>query len=166
MAKECSFDVVSVLDLQEVDNAVNQTAHEIATRYDLKGSGSRISLDKTKGSIELEAKDDFHAKSVVDILQSKLVKRGVSLKALDYGKVEPAAGGTVRQSITLVQGIEQDQARALVKFVKDSKLSARTQIEGDKLRVSSKSKDVLQQVIRALKEHEVPIPLQFVNFRD
>lgn len=166
MAKECSFDVVSVLDMQEVDNAVNQTAHEVATRYDLKGSGSRVSLDKANGVIELAAKDDFHARSVVDILQSKLVKRGVSLKALDHGRIEHASGGTVRQTIRLIQGIEQDQARALVKVVKDSKVAARAQIEKDKLRVASKSKDVLQQVIRMLKEHDAPIPLQFVNFRD
>ena len=166
MAGEASFDVVSEVDMQEVDNAINQAAREIANRYDLKGSGSSISLDKAKGTISLAASDEFHLKAVIDVLQTKLVKRNISLKALTYGKVEPASGGTVRQTIGVVQGIDPDRARALAKLVRDSKLNARAQVEGSKLRVFSKKKDVLQAVIRLLKDSESDIPLQFNNYRD
>jgi cyclic-di-GMP-binding protein len=166
MAKESSFDVVSQLDLQEVDNAVNQTAREVATRYDLKGSGSTISLDRQNGEIHLESAAEFHLKAVIDVLQSKLVHRKISLKAVSYGKVEPASGGTVRQTLSLVQGIDQDHARALAKSLKDSKLGVRTQIEGEKLRVFAKKRDTLQEAIALMKEEDVDIPLQFTNYRD
>lgn len=166
MSKESSFDVVSQLDLQEVDNAVNQANREVATRYDLKSSRSSIQLDRQTGRITIASSDDFHLKAVADVLNGKLVKRQVSLKALHPGAVEAASGGTVRQSIALVQGIDQDRARALSKLVKDAKVKARTQVEGDKLRVFSKSRDTLQEVIRLLKEADVDIPLQFVNYRD
>lgn len=166
MAKEASFDVVSTLDLQEVDNAVHQAQRELATRYDLKGSSSRVEFDRSSGTIRLASTDDFHLKAVIDVLQSKLVKRDVSLKALRYGKVEPASGGSVRQAVSLVQGIDQDHARSLAKMIRDSGLGARPQIEGEKLRVFSKKKDTLQAVIHLLKEADTDIPLQFVNYRD
>lgn len=166
MASEASFDVVSELDLQEVHNAVNQAAREVATRYDLKGSSSVISLDRTAGAVSVSSSDEFHLKAALDVLQSKLVKRDVSLKALSYGKIEPASGGTVRQTITLVQGIDQDHARAIAKMVRDSKLAARAQIEGQKLRVFSKERDTLQEVIGMIKASDPDIPLQFTNYRD
>jgi cyclic-di-GMP-binding protein len=166
VAKESSFDVVSEIDMQEVDNAVNQTAREVATRYDLKGSGSTISLDKQNAAIQLASADEFHLKAVVDVLESKMVHRKISPKAMHAGKVEPASGGTVRQTVTLVRGIDQDRAKALARAVKESKLPARTQIEGEKLRVFAKSRDVLQDVIRLMKEGDVDIPLQFTNYRD
>jgi hypothetical protein len=163
MSAEYSFDIVSKVDLQEVNNAVNQAVKEIGTRFDFKGSKSSISLQKEE--LTVISDDEYKLQSVIDILQSKLVKRGVPLKNLQYGKVEPAAGGTVRQVITLKQGIDQENAKKINTLIRDSKLKVKSQIQGDQIRVSSKSKDSLQEVIRMLREADLPVELQFVNMR-
>jgi uncharacterized protein YajQ (UPF0234 family) len=158
------FDIVSELNLQEVDNAVNQAKKEILTRYDFKGSKSDLVFDKD--GIHLTSDDDYRMKALIDILQSKAVKRGISLKALDFGKIEPAAGSLVKCLVKLIQGIETEKARELVKTIKGLNLKVQAAIEGTKLRVSGKSKDDLQTVIQTLRAKDFPIPLQFVNFRD
>ncbi len=159
-----SFDVVSHVDPQEVDNAVNQARKEVGQRYDFKGTKTSIEIDKD--SIHIVSDDDFKVKAVVDVLQSKVVRRGVSLKALVYGRIEPAAGGLAKQTITVQRGIDADHARQLVKLIKDSKLKAQAQIQSDQLRVSGKKRDDLQAVIQLLKAQDFDLPLQFVNFRD
>jgi len=159
-----SFDVVSQVDPQEVDNAINQTRKEIGQRYDFKGTKTSIDVDKE--SIHIVSDDDFKVKAVVDVLQSKVVRRGISLKALVYGKIEPAAGGLAKQTITVQQGIDTDRARQIVKLVKDTKLKVQTQIQGDQLRISGKKRDDLQSVIQLLKAQDLDLPLQFVNFRE
>jgi uncharacterized protein YajQ (UPF0234 family) len=159
-----SFDVVSQVDRQEVDNAVNQTRKEISQRYDFKGTKTTIDIDTD--SLHVVSDDDFKVKAVVDVLQSKFVRRGISLKALVYGKIEPAAGGLAKQTITVQQGIDADHARQIVKLVKDTKLKVQTQIQGDQLRISGKKRDDLQQVIQLLKAQDLDLPLQFVNFRE
>ncbi|MCF8564824.1 YajQ family cyclic di-GMP-binding protein [Alicyclobacillus tolerans] len=164
MAKDASFDVVSEVSVQEVDNAVNQARKEIETRFDFKGSKSEISFDGT-GAITIVSDDEYKLNSVFDVLQSKLVKRGVSLKSLKQGKLEPASGGLVRQVVTLQQGIEQDVAKQITKLVKESKIKVQATIQGDSLRISGKNKDDLQQVIQLLRDADLPIPLQFVNYR-
>jgi uncharacterized protein YajQ (UPF0234 family) len=163
MSKESSFQIVSEVNLQEIDNAVNQASKEISTRYDFKGSGADLAWDKE--AITVFADNDFHVKSAVDVLQSKIIKRGISLKALDYQKIEPASGGTVRQKILIKQGIPQEKAKDIGKLLRDAKLKVQSQIEGDKLRISSKSKDELQHAIKLIKDQDYDIPLQFVNFR-
>ena len=160
-----SFDVVSQVDHQEVDNALNQTRKEVSQRYDFKGSKTEIREDE-KDKIIVTSDDDFRVKAVVDILQSKLVRRGVSLKSLVYGDIEPAAGGLARQTITVQQGIETEKAKRLAKAIKDAKLKVQAQIQADQVRVSGKKKDDLQDAIKLLKEQDVGLPLQFVNFRD
>jgi cyclic-di-GMP-binding protein len=162
-AKESSFDIVSKVDLQEVDNAVHQAQKEIENRFDFKGSKS--SIERSNEEIVLVGDDEYKLNAVIDILQTKLVKRGISLKSLEYGKVEPASGGTVRQTIKIRQGIPQDQAKKIVKLVKDSKLKVQAAVQGDQVRVSGKSKDDLQAVIRLLREADLPVELQFVNYR-
>lgn len=159
-----TFDVVSQVDMQEIDNAVNQTRKEVAQRYDFKGSTTEITLDKTE--IGILSDDDYRVKAVVDVLQSKMVRRQVPAKALVYGKIEPAAGGRARQKITVQQGIAIEHSRQIVKIIKDSKLKAQAQIQADQVRVSSKDRDVLQQVIQLLRQQDLPVALQFVNFRD
>src|SRR5512135_1972552 len=159
-----SFDVVSQVDPQEVDNAINQTRKEIIQRYDFKGTKTSIDVDKE--SIHVVSDDDFKVKAVVDVLQSKFVRRGISLKALVYGKIEPAAGALAKQTITVQQGIDADHARQIVKLVKDSKLKVQTQIQGDQLRISGKKRDDLQAAIQLLKAQDIDLPLQFSNFRD
>ncbi|HVO25255.1 MAG TPA: YajQ family cyclic di-GMP-binding protein [Candidatus Margulisiibacteriota bacterium] len=159
-----SFDVVSQVDRQEIDNAVNQTRKEISQRYDFKGTKTTVDIDKD--SLHVVSDDDFKVKAVVDVLQSKFVRRGISLKALVYGKIEPAAGGLAKQTITVQQGIDADHARQIVKLVKDTKLKVQTQIQGDQLRISAKKRDDLQQVIQLLKAQDLDLPLQFVNFRE
>src|SRR3990172_6969267 len=163
MAEEHSFDIVCEVDLQEVLNAENQAMKEIGQRFDFKGSKSSIELDKGKGVITLVSDDEPKLKSVIDILQSKLVKRGIPLKALAYGKVEQAAGGTVRQTLTLQQGIPQDKAKEIVKLVKDTKLKVSAEIQKDQVRVRAKKIDDLQSVITTLKEKDFGIYLQFTN---
>jgi len=163
MANLSSFDIVSKTDLQEVKNAVDQASKELAQRFDFKGSQSRITLEGT--DLIVVSDDEFKLKSVMDILQSKLVKRGVSLKALSYGTVEEALGGTVRQKITLQQGISSEKAKEIAKAIRDAKFKAQTQIQGDQVRVLSKDKDELQAVIAFLKGQDFGLPVQFTNYR-
>lgn len=165
MAEEHSFDIVCEVNMQEVLNAVNQSKKEIGQRFDFKGSKSSIELDKDKGVITLVSDDEMKLKSVIDILQTKLVKRGVSLKALNYGKIEQAAGNTVRQVITLQQGIPQEKAKEIVKLIKDTKMKVSAEIQKDQVRVRAKKIDDLQAIIAKLKEKDLGIPLQFVNYR-
>ncbi len=164
MADEFSFDVVSKLNLQEVENAVHQANKEMQTRFDFKGSVSRIEWDK-KEMLTLFSDDEQKLKSVIDILQSKLVKRGVSLQALDYQKIEPAERSTVRQPIKMKQGIESEKAKAIVRDIKDAKLKVQASIQGDQLRVTSKSKDELQSTMQFLRGKDYGLPLQFTNYR-
>jgi cyclic-di-GMP-binding protein len=158
-----TFDIVSKVDLQEVSNAIQQALKEIHTRFDLKDSKSNIELDKD--GIELHSADEYKLKAINDILQQKLVKRGVSLKGLTYGAVEPAAGGTSRRKVTMQQGIAIEKAREIVKLVKDSKKKAQASIQGDLVRISSKDRDTLQEVIAMLRQHDFGIDLQFTNYR-
>ena len=161
---ENSFDVVSKVDLQEVSNAVQQALKEIHTRYDLKDSKSDIHLED-KEALVLSSADEYKLKAVNDVLQSKLVKRGVSLKALTYGAIEPAAGSTVRQKVSLQQGIPIEKAREIVKLVKNSKLKVQASIQGDFVRISGKDRDTLQQVIAMVKQSDFGIDMQFTNYR-
>jgi uncharacterized protein YajQ (UPF0234 family) len=163
MAKESSFDVVSKTDFQEVINALHQAQKEIETRFDFKGSKS--SLDMQGEEIVVIGDDDFKLTSVIDILQTKLIKRNVTLKSLDYGKVESAAQGTVRQVIKIKQGISQEVAKQIVKDIKDSKMKVQASIQGDQVRVTSKEKDDLQSVIRLLQNADYSVDLQFTNYR-
>lgn len=163
MAKENSFDIVSKTDMAEVMNAINQTAKEVAQRFDFKGSKAAVEL-VTK-DLMLTAEDDTKLRNMNDILQSKLVKRGISLKALEYGKIEPAAGGTVRQAVKIQQGIPGDKAKEVVKFIKDGKYKVQASIQGETVRVSGKDRDTLQSVIAALKAHDFGIDMQFDNYR-
>jgi cyclic-di-GMP-binding protein len=165
MADTSSFDIVSEVNLQEVDNAVNQARKEIGQRYDFKGSKSSIELNQKEKLITVVSDDDFKIKSVIDVLQSKLIKRGVPIKALKYGAVEPAGGSTVRQVITLMVGIDKDNARLIVKKIKDTKLKVQAQIMDDQIRVSGKNKDDLQAVIKMVRDAELPFAVQFTNYR-
>ena len=162
---ENSFDVVSKIELPEVSNAIQQALKEIQQRYDLKGSHSTIELVEKDNKVLLASADDFKLKAVIEILEQKLVKRKVSLKGLEYGTVTPAAGSTVRQEIKLQQGIDADKARAIVKVVKDSKKKAQISIQGDLLRVSSKDRDTLQEVMHLLRSNDFGLDLQFTNYR-
>jgi uncharacterized protein YajQ (UPF0234 family) len=167
MAKDSSFDVVSEVDLQEVRNAVDQAQREISQRYDFKGTGSSVELgeENNKPVITVKSNTEQKVKDCVKVLDEKLVKRKVPLKALQRGQIQPAGGGTARQTLGINQGISQEKAREIVKSVKDTKLKAQVAIQGDQVRVSSKSRDTLQDVIGALKEKDFGIPLQFVNYR-
>jgi hypothetical protein len=165
MAKEQSFDVVSQVDMQEVDNAVQQAVKELTQRYDLKDTGSTITLDRSASTITLSAPSDFVLGQVKDILATKLVRRTIDLKALVWGKIEAASGGSSRTVGTIVNGIEAEIARKINKEIRDEKFKAKVQIEGDKVRVFSASRDELQSVIGFLKERDYGIPLQFVNYR-
>ena len=159
-----SFDVVSKVDMQEVSNAVQQTRKEVGQRYDFKGSKTQI--EQEKNVIRITSDNDFKVKAVVDVLQSKLVKRSVNLKSLEYGKIEPAAGGLARQVITIQQGLDTDAAREVVKIIKDSKIKVQAQVQEDQVRVTGKKRDDLQQVIQTLRAADFRRPLQFVNMRD
>jgi hypothetical protein len=160
-----TFDVVSEIDQQEVRNAVDQASREVSTRYDFKGTGSTIEL--AEKSIELHTESEGRLQALTQVLEEKLVKRGVSLKALAYGKVEEAAKGTVRQTVSLNVGISTEKGKEIGKYVKDLGLKGVShQVQGDQLRVSGKKRDDLQAAIQALKEHDFGIPLQFTNFRD
>lgn len=165
MAKESSFDVVSTVDMQEVDNAYTQAKKELKQRYDLKDTDSDIALDKAKRTLTVSAPSEFVAGQVIDILTSKLIKRGIDLGALQWGKVEAASGGTVRRTATIVEGIDKETAGKINKDIKAQKFKAKVQIEGDKLRVSSASIDTLQDVIAFLKGQDYGQPLQYVNYR-
>lgn len=165
MAKESSFDVVSQVDMQEVDNAYQQTARELSQRYDLKGSGATIELSKADCMVTISAPADFVAKQVSDILNTKLIKRGIDIKALSWDAPQAASGGTVRVVGHIVEGIDQPTAKKINKDVKDLKLKVKVTIEADKLRVSSASKDALQSVIAFLRDQDYGQPLQFTNYR-
>ena len=160
-----TFDVVSKVELPEVSNAVQQTVKEVQQRYDLKDSHSTIELNEKENKIQLQSKDEFKLKAVVDILQAKLVKRHVPLKALTYGNIIPSAGTTVKQEITLQQGIPVEKCREIVKAIKDSKLKVQSSIQGDFVRVSSRDRDTLQQVIALLRAADFGIDMQFTNYR-
>ncbi|HEY2170881.1 MAG TPA: YajQ family cyclic di-GMP-binding protein [Candidatus Angelobacter sp.] len=165
MAAENSFDIVSKVDLQEVSNAIQNALKEIHTRFDLKDSKSDIQLEG-KEALVLSSADEYKLKAVTDILQSKLVKRGVPIKALSYGTVEPAAGSSVRQKITMQQGIPIEKARDIVKLIKDSKKKVQASIQSDTVRVSGKDRDSLQEVIALLRGHDFGIDMQFTNYRN
>jgi uncharacterized protein YajQ (UPF0234 family) len=165
MADEHTFDIACELDMQEVLNAVTQAEKEIGQRFDFKGSKSSIELDKGKAIITLVSDDEFKLKSVIDILQSKLVKRGISLKALTYGKIEQSAGSTVRQVITLQQGIPQEKAKEIVRIIKDTKLKVNAEIQKDQVRVRGKKIDDLQTIMALIKGKDLGIHLQFTNYR-
>jgi uncharacterized protein YajQ (UPF0234 family) len=160
-----SFDVVSKIELPEVSNALQQALKEIQQRYDLKGSNSTIQLVEKDNKILLASADDFKLKAVIEILEQKLVKRKVSLKGLEYGVVTPAAGSSVRQEIKLQQGIDADKARKIVQAVKDSKKKVQVSIQGDLLRVASKDRDTLQEVMHLLRTNDFGLDLQFINYR-
>jgi cyclic-di-GMP-binding protein len=160
-----TFDVVSKIELPEVMNAVQQAQKEVQQRYDLKDSHSSIELKEKENKIVLASADEYKLKAVVDILQSKLVKRQVPLKGLVYGTIVPSAGSTVRQEITLQQGIPTEKARDIVKKIKDSKLKVQASIQGDFVRVAGKDRDVLQSVIKLLRESDFGIDMQFTNYR-
>lgn len=164
MASDNSFDVVSKLDLQELRNAVDQAMKEIKTRFDLKDSKSDISIEGEE-AVQLASADEYKLEAVKEILQQKMVKRGISLKALTWGKLEPATGSSVRQKVTLQQGIPTEKAKDIVKLIKDSKKKAQASIQGDTVRVSSKDRDTLQEVIALLKGHDFGIDMQFTNYR-
>jgi uncharacterized protein YajQ (UPF0234 family) len=159
-----SFDIVSKSDLTEVSNAIAQAMKEIVTRFDLKDSKSSIEFDG-KETLTLHSVDEYKLKAINDVLQAKLVKRGVSLKSLSYGALEPAAGGTVRQKATLQQGVAVEKAKEIVKFIKDAKHKVQASIQGDLVRVSGKDRDTLQGVIAAVRQKDFGIDVQFVNFR-
>ncbi len=165
MAKDSSFDVVSEVDLQEVDNAFQQAAKELVQRYDLKDSGATLDFSKAEKTFTLHAPSDFVGGQVKDVLNGKLVKRGIDLKAVAWSAPQAASGGTVRYTGTIVMGIETDLAKRINKEIRDQKLKVKVQIEGEKLRVSSASRDELQTVIAFLKDQDYGIPLQYTNYR-
>jgi len=165
MAKDNSFDVVCHIDLQNVKNAIQQTLKELHQRFDFKGSKSDITLEEEERTLVLLSEDDYHLKSLVEILKTRLFKCGISLKALEFGKVEAAAGGMVRQRITLQQGIPSEKAKEIVKIIKQTKLKVQAQIQEDQVRISGKNKDDLQEVMKLLKDTDLKIDMQFVNFR-
>lgn len=165
MAKESSFDVVSTVDMQEIDNAYQQAKKELTQRYDLKGSGAELSLDKQKRTITAAAPADFVARQVIDIMGSKLIKRGIDLAAVKWGDPQAATGQSVRKTATIVEGIDKETAGKINKDIKAQKLKVKVTIEGDKLRVSSASRDALQEVIAFLKGQDYGQPLQYVNYR-
>jgi cyclic-di-GMP-binding protein len=165
MADEHSFDIVSRVDMQEVSNAVQQATKEVSQRFDFKGSKSEIHLDKEKGELTLTSDDEYKLQSLTEILKGKLIKRDVSLKALNYGKIEKASGDTVRQVVTLKQGIGADKAKEIVKMIKDTKLRVQAEIQKDQVRVRAKKIDDLQVVIGLLKKKEFDYPMEFINYR-
>jgi uncharacterized protein YajQ (UPF0234 family) len=158
-----SFDIVSKVDMQEVDNAVNQTVKEITQRYDFKGTKSQVTLETD--TVKVLADDDFRLKAIIDILQSKCIKRGISLKALQYGKAESASGNMVRQIITIQQGISKEKGKELISVIKETKLKVQGQIQDDQVRVTGKNIDDLQEIIQLFKGKDLGVELQFVNFR-
>jgi len=163
MAKENSFDIVSKTDYAEITNALNQTAKEVSQRFDFKGSKASVELQDK--DLMMSAEDETRLRNMNDILQSKLVKRGISLKALDYQKAEPAAGGTVRQLVKIQQGIPTEKAKEVVRFIKDSKLKVQASIQGESVRISGKDRDTLQDVIAKLKAKDFGIDMTFDNYR-
>lgn len=165
MAKDSSFDVVSTVDMQEVDNAYQQTARELTQRYDLKSSGATIELSKADATITVLAPADFVARQVIDVLNGRLLKRGVDLKSLSWDAPQAASGGSVRVVGHVVQGIDKECSKRISKDIRDLKLKVKATIDDDKLRVTSASKDALQEVISRLRAADYGIPLQFTNYR-
>lgn len=165
MADEHSFDIVSRVDLQEVSNAVQQAVKEIGQRFDFKGSKTSVELDKDKSEIGILSDDEYKLKSVIEILKNKLVKRNVPLKTLLFGKIEKAAGETVRQTLTLQQGISTERAKEIVKLIKETKIRAQAEIQKDQVRVRAKKIDDLQSVIAMLKSKEFDFNIEFINYR-
>ncbi len=165
MANNFSFDIVSEVDFQEVDNAINQSLKEIIQRYDFKGSKSEINFNKKDNLITIASDNEFKLKSVIDILQNKMIKRGISIKAMKYGNIEPASGGTVRQDINLQNGIEKEDAKKIVKMIKDSKIKVQATIQDEQVRISGKDKDDLQAVMKLIRESELEFAFQFTNYR-
>jgi len=163
MAQQNSFDIVSKVDRAEIANAINQTAKEVGQRFDFKGSHAAVALEEK--ALVLSAEDETRLRNMNDILQQKLVRRGVPLKALSYGKVEPAAGGTVRQRVEIQQGIPQEKAKEIVKFIKDSKAKVQAAIQGDVVRITGRDRDTLQDVIVKLKAKDFGIDMQYTNYR-
>ncbi|NMO96234.1 YajQ family cyclic di-GMP-binding protein [Paenibacillus lemnae] len=163
MASENSFDIVSKMDMQELNNAITQTEREIETRFDFKGSKSSLKLDKDQ--LVILSDDEYKLNAVIDILQTKMIKRGLSLKNVDYGKIEPASMGTVRQRLSLKQGIDQDNSKKINILIRDSKLKVKSQIQGDQIRVTGKSKDDLQNIMQLLRKADLPLDLQFTNMK-
>ncbi|MEB3196196.1 MAG: YajQ family cyclic di-GMP-binding protein [Candidatus Sericytochromatia bacterium] len=163
MSKEASFDIVSKVEMQEVTNAVHQAQKELEQRFDLKGSGAEVTLEKEM--LVLKAPDEMKLRNVLDVVESKFVKRNISLKSLDYGKIESSLGGNVRQDVTLKQGIDKERAKKIIGLIKDSKLKVQAQIQDDQIRVTGKSRDDLQAVIAKLKGADLDIDLQFINYR-
>jgi uncharacterized protein YajQ (UPF0234 family) len=164
MASDCTFDVVSKVDMDEVKNAVAQATKEIGQRFDFKGSISKIEL-KDEGVLTLTSDDEVRLRAVIEVLQSKLVKRGVSIRAMEFGKIEAASKGSARQEVKILQGIAVEKAKGLVKTLKDSKLKVQASIQGDQLRVAGKNKDDLQDAMALLKKNDQGLDLQFTNFR-
>ena len=160
-----SFDIVSEVDMQEVDNAVNQASKEISNRFDFKGSKSTLEFDKDRKEIKILADDDMKLRSIQQVLGQKLIKRSVDLSALDYQKEEEVSGGMIRQTAKLKQGIEKPDAKKIVKAIKDSKLKVQAQIQDEQVRVTGKKIDDLQSVMQTLKSSDLQLPLQFVNMR-
>ncbi|NBI27431.1 YajQ family cyclic di-GMP-binding protein [Chengkuizengella marina] len=163
MASEYSFDIVSKVDFQELSNAIHQAEREIQTRFDFKGSKSEISLDGEE--VTIISDDDYKLQSVLDILKTKMVKRNVSIKNLEFDKIEPAASSTVRQKIKVKQGIDQENNKKIRKMIQDEKLKVKTQVQGEQIRVTGKNKDDLQKVIKLLNEADLALELQFINMR-
>ncbi|HSN58528.1 MAG TPA: YajQ family cyclic di-GMP-binding protein [Clostridiaceae bacterium] len=163
MAKDCSFDIVSEVDMQEMDNAVNQAKKEISQRYDFKGSKAEMTLETD--SMKLSAEDEYKINAMLDVLRGKMIKRSVPIKALDPGKMESAFGGTVRMVVKLHKGISKEKAKDITAFIKDLKLKVQAQIMDDQLRVTGAKRDDLQLVMQKLKEKDFGIDLQFINFR-
>jgi uncharacterized protein YajQ (UPF0234 family) len=165
MAAENSFDIVSKVDIQEVRNAIDQASKEVHARFDLKDSKSEIKLAEEDKVLQLASENEYKLKAVIEILQQKMVKRGIPLKNLDYGKVEPATGSSVRQKITLQQGIPSEKAKDIVRLIKDSKKKVQATIQGDTVRITGKDRDTLQEVIALLKGKDFGIDMQFTNYR-
>ena len=165
MASQSSFDVVSKIDMQEMKNAVDQTTKEISQRFDFKGSKTELNLKEKERELVVISDDEYKLNAVIDILKSKCIKRNVSLKGLTFNKIEEALGSTVRQTISIQSGIPDDKAKTIVKAIKEKKLKAQAQIQGDQIRVQSKSKDELQTVITFLKQEDFGIDLAFENYR-
>ena len=165
MADNYSFDIVSEIDWQEVDNAINQTRKEILSRYDFKGSKSTIEYSQKDKTITILADDDYKSKAIVDMMQNKFVKRSISLKSLKYKPQEEAGGNMVRQVVEVLQGISKDNAKLIVKIIKDSKIKVQAAIQDEQVRVSSRDKDLLQQTIQLVKNAELDFAVQFTNYR-
>lgn len=165
MADEFSFDIVSKVDMQAVDDAVNAANREISVRFDFKGSVSRLELDAKNNQVVIHSDDEGKLNSVIDIFKGRLAKRGVELKSMDYQKIETALGGKVRQAVKILQGVSSEKAKIIVADIKKAKLKVTPSIQADQVRVTSKSKDALQQTIALLKQRDYGLPLQFTNYR-